>query len=249
MSDAEYQRNLEIDDLLDLWEWCSRRLHVKWQRKPRLRNGCYIGLTHALLGESSISGQILLQSMSLPERHAELERPLLSQKRLRIFWKLKPGPLLELCLGCYTKTSPLTKPLNRIRVQHQDNPTLDDLAKKMRGRERRFGSEWFTEGHHPTDELRLLKKEMSCLVKQLKDFILKEQAAIEKLIEELLPQGWQFREIPAAWLVRRAPEKLLNRATRLKLWQAAQNVLARNLPDREELEALCQSLYRKLPLL
>jgi len=246
MGDAEHQRNLKIDDLLDLWEWCSRRLHVKWQRKPRLRNGVFIGLTHALLGQDSISGPTLLRSMELPKRHRNLARPLLNQKRLRIIWKLKPGSLLELCVGCFTKTSPLTKPLNRLRLTYQNNSILDDLAKKMRGREKRFGADWFTEGHHPTGDVRLLKKEMRALGKELADFMLKERAAIEMLIEEVLAQGWQFREIPAAWLVRRTPENLLNRSIRLKLWQAAQDVLSRNLPDEEALNALCQTLRHKI---
>lgn len=246
MGDAEYKRNLEIDDLLDLWEWCSRRLHVKWQRKPRLRNGVYIGLTHSLLGEDSLSGPTLLRSMGLPRNHHRLARPLLNQKRLRIFWKLKPGALLELGFGCYTKTSPLTKPLNQLRLKYRDNPPLDDLAKKMRGREKRFGADWFTEGHHPAGEVRLLKKEMRPLGKQLKDLILKERSNIEKLTEEVLAQGWQFPEIPASWRVRKTPQKLLNRATRLKLWQAAQDVLARDLPEKEALEALCEALYRTI---
>jgi len=249
MSAAQHQRNVEIDNLLDSWEWCSRRLHVKWQRKPRLRNGVYIGLTHALLGEQSISAPTLMRSMGLPLHHQELARPLLNPKKLRIFWKLKPDALLELCYGCYTKTSPLTEPLNQLRSTYRNNPILDDLTKKMRGREKRFGSDWYTEGHHPTSEVRLLQKEVSPLQKQLKNLILKERATIEKLVEEVLPQGWQCREIPASWLVRKTPEKLLNRSIRLRLWQAAQDVLDRDLPEEERLKALCQALRSKITAL
>jgi hypothetical protein len=33
-------RNQEIRNLLDLWQWCSRTLHVQWERKRKYRNGC-----------------------------------------------------------------------------------------------------------------------------------------------------------------------------------------------------------------
>lgn len=246
MGDEEYQRNLEIDDLLETWEWCSRRLHVKWRRKERLRNGCFIGITCALSGQTAISARALLKAMELPKRYQALPKPLLNQKRVLIFWKVKPVPLLELCLGTYTKSSPLTKPLNRIRLMYQNNPTLDDLTKIMRFREKRFGCEWYTEGHHPEREFRSLKKEMRPLCEQLRDLIVKEHAIVERLGLEALAQGWQFREIPASWRVRKTPEKLLNRATRLKLWQAGQEVFSRELDDEEKLEALCQVLYRKV---
>jgi hypothetical protein len=244
--DERYNRNVEIDNLLNAWEWCSRRLRVKWQRNPRIRNDCFIGLTCALLDEDSISGPTLIRSMDLPRHHEEFSKPLLNKKKLRIFWKVKPDALLELCLGCYTKTSPLIRPLNQLRSTFQNNLILDDLAKKMRSREKRFGSEWFVEGHHPESEFRVLKEEMRPLWKELKDLIFKNQSAIEELLLELLPQGWQFREIPASWLVRKTPEKLLNRATRLKLWQVAQDILDRKLGHREKLEALCHALYRKI---
>lgn len=246
MGEDEYQRNLEIDDLLETWEWCSRRLHIKWQRKSKLRNGCFVGLTCALLGENSLSGPTLLRSITLPQHYQDLSRPLLNPKRLRIFWKVKPGPLLELCFGCYTKTSPLTKPLNRLRLVYQDNLILDDLTKKMRSREKHFGSEWYTEGHHPEEDVRLLKKEVQPLRQQLKGLIVKNLVVVEKLSLEVLSQGWHYRKIPASWRVRRTPEKLLNRAIRLKLWRAAQDVLARKLNDGEMVEALCLNLYRKI---
>jgi hypothetical protein len=246
MSDDEYSRNLEIENLLATWEWCSRHLHLKWQRKPRLRNGCFIGITSGLLGDTSLTSRALVQAMELPKIYATLPQPLLNRTRLLNFWKVKPGPLLELCVGCYTKASPLTKPLNRLRLAYQDNPVLDHLAKTMRSREKRFGSQWYTEGHHPDCEVRVLKKEMLPFKKALKDLILKEPAIVEKLAHEVLAQGWQLGEIPASWRVRRTPENLLNRATRLKLWQAAQEILGRDLSDEATPETLCENLTRKI---
>jgi hypothetical protein len=131
-------------------------------------------------------------------------------------------------------------------MKYRDNPPLDDLVKKMRGRQKRFGSEWFTEGHHPSDEVRCLKKEMRPFRKQIEDFILRKRPAIELLVEEVLTKGWQLRELPASWFVRKTPEKFLNRSIRLKLWQAAQAVLERDLPDEEALAALCQALRCKI---
>jgi hypothetical protein len=86
----------------------------------------------------------------------------------------------------------------------------------MRHREKHFGDDWYTEGHHPERELRLLKKEMWPLCELLRDFLVKEFATIEKLAQEVLARGWQFGEIPVSWLARKTPETLLNRATRLK---------------------------------
>ena len=59
----------------------------------------------------------------------------------------------------------------------------------MRSREKRFGSEWFVEGHHPESEFRLLKEEMRPLWKQLRDLIFKNQSAIEELLLELSSAG------------------------------------------------------------
>ena len=54
MKNETFDRNIDINDLLEIWQWCSRRLHVKWQRKRRLRNGCFIGITVALSDETDI---------------------------------------------------------------------------------------------------------------------------------------------------------------------------------------------------
>jgi len=211
MEDKTFDRNVDINDLLEIWEWCSRRLHVKWQRKRRLRNGCFIGLAVALSDKTSIPPAKLLRE------YKTLPKPLLNEEKVLTFWQVKPVSLLELCLGSYTKVSPLTKSLNRLRLAYQDNSTLDELAKKMRSRENRFGSKWWTQGHHLEREFRLLKKEMHPLCDALRDLLVKEHVVIEKLAVQVLGKGWQFGEIPASWRVRKTPESLLNRATRLKL--------------------------------
>jgi hypothetical protein len=46
--------------------------------------------------------------------------------------------------------------------------------------------------------------------------------------------------------VRKTPESLLNRANRLRLWQAAQEVLARDLGEEERLESLSTVLTQKI---
>ncbi len=240
MENERHDRNVEVDDLLEIWEWCSRRLHVKWQRKRRLRNGCFMGIAVALGDETSLSPLQLLQE------YKNLPRPLLNREKVLTFWRVQPVPLLNLSLGLFTKSSPLTKILNRLRAPHEDNAILDELAKKMRCREKHFGSEWFSEGHHPEREVRLLKKEMRPLCKQLRDMLAKEHGAVEKLAFEVMGKGWQLGELPASWSVRKTPEKLLNRANRLKLWQAAQEVLSRDLTEEEMLAALWKVLYRKI---
>jgi hypothetical protein len=240
MEKERYDRNVDINALLETWEWCSRRLHVKWQRKRKLRNGCFIGMAVALSEESPVSPfQLLNEYRTLPS-------PLLNRVSIGTFWDVQPVALLELCLGSYTKGSPLTKPLNQLRSIYQGNPTLDELAQKMRCREKHFGSEWFSEGHHPDREFRLLKKEMRPLCRQLRVLLVKEHRAVEKLAQEVLAKGWQFGEIPALWRVRRTPETLLNKSIRLKLWQVAQEVLFRDLDEEARLEALCQVLYQKI---
>jgi hypothetical protein len=130
LRDERYDRNVDAGDLLEIWEWCSRRLHVKWQRKRRFRNCCFIGITCALFGRTSITPSDLLAAMELPKHYKGLPLPLLDQKKVGIFWKVKPVALLELGLGVYTKASPLTQFLNRLRTNYQHNPTLDELAKK-----------------------------------------------------------------------------------------------------------------------
>jgi len=154
--------------------------------------------------------------------------------------------LLELCLGAYTKASPLNRPLNRLRPAFHHNPTLDDLAKKMRCREKRFGDDWWTEGHHPQREVRLLKKEMKSVCDKLRDSIADEPGAVSRLALDVLAKGWQFGEIPASCRVRKTPEKLLNRATRLKLWEAGQEIFARDLDEDKMIRALWDELHRKI---
>lgn len=244
MSDETFDRNIEVGDLLEIWEWCSRRLRIKWQRRRKLRNGCFIGLACALSDseEDSIAPFDLIKGY----KSKTLPSPLLNSDQVVSFWDAKPVSLLELCLGSYTQTSPLTKPLNRVRSAFQNNPRLDELSKKMRCREKRFGDEWYTEGHHPDREVRLLKREMTPLCERLRDLMAEEPDVVGKLALEVLAKGWQFGEIPASWRVRKTPEQLLNRATRLKLWQAAQKVLSQKLGDEAKLEALCQALYRNI---
>jgi hypothetical protein len=238
--DERYDRNVEVDDLLEIWEWCSRRLHVKWQRKRKLRNGCYIGIARALSNDGDVS------PMQLLKEYKRLPSALLNREQVIAFWEARPMSLLELCLGTYTKTSPLTRPLNRLRPAFHDNSTLDDLAKKMRCRVKRFGDDWWTEGHHPQREVRLLKKEMRSLCDKLRNSMADEPEAVSKLALDALAKGWQFGEIPASSLVRRTPEKLLNRATRLKLWEAGQEILTRDLDEEEMVRALWDVLNRKI---
>ena len=45
----ELERNNEIFHLLNLWAWCSRALHVKWERSDKYRNSCLAG--HRLCGQ------------------------------------------------------------------------------------------------------------------------------------------------------------------------------------------------------
>jgi hypothetical protein len=239
--DDRYDRNVEIDDLLEIWSWCSRSLHVKWQRKRKLRNGCFFGLASALSEDGDD-----IPPMRLLKDYKSLPTPLLDKEQVIVFWETRPMSLLELCLGAYTKASPLSKPLNRLRSDFSSNAALDDLAKKMRYRQKEFGDDWFMEGHHPDREYRLLKKEIKLLCKRLREAIAGEPAAVSKLALDVLAKGWQFGEIPASCRVRKTPDKLLNRANRLKLWQAAHEVLARALEDGEMLNALWDTLHQKL---
>jgi len=234
-------RNQEIDNLLEIWGWCSRRLHVKWQRKRKQRNDCFFGLAYAL---SEDHGDI--PPSRLPRVYRNLPAPLLDNEQVIVFWEMRPVALLELCLGAYTKATPLTKRLNRLRQDHNDNSTLDDLAKKMRAREKRFGDEWYTEGHHPEREYRLLKKEMKPLCDCLEEELTIEPEIVSKLALDVLAKGWQFGDEPAQCRVRKTPEKLLNRASRLKLWQAAHAVLAHDSEEEKMYHALWEALQRKI---
>jgi hypothetical protein len=234
-------RNQEIADLLDIWEWCSSILHVKWQRRRKSRNSCLMGLAYAVTEPNFVS------PFKFSKIYKKLPRPLLTRKKVLTFWEVQPVPLLELCLGSFTKNSPLKAGLDRIRLAKQHNPALDKIAKKMRAREKRFGSEWYFQGHHPENEFVALKKELASLSAKIRSFIAGKHASVESLAQEVLAQGpWQFGELPATSFVRKTPETLLNRANRLKLWQVAQEVLSRGLEEEESLEALCAALDRKI---
>jgi hypothetical protein len=235
-------RNQEIADLLDIWEWCSSVLHVKWQRRPKSRNSCLMGLAYAVTEPNFIS------PFKFSKIYKKLPHPLLTRKKVLTFWEVQPVPLLELSLGSFTKSSRLRVGLDQIRLAKQHNPALDQIAKKMRAREKRFGSEWYFQGHHPEDEFVALKTRIGPLCTKIRAFIAEKHATIECLAHEVLAQGpWQFGELPAISFVRKTPESLLNRANRLKLWQAAQEVQSRDLEEEESLEALCAALYRKIP--
>jgi hypothetical protein len=184
--------------------------------------------------------------MQLLKTYKSLPSELLNREQVISFWEARPMSLLELCLGAYTKASPLTRPLNLLRPEFHDNPTLDDLAKKMRSRERRFGDDWWTQGHHPQSEVRLLKKEVKPLCAKLRDLMAGEPHSVSKLALEVLAKGWQFGELPASSRLRSTPEKLLNRATRLKLWEAGQEILFRDLGEDEIIRALWDVLHSKI---
>jgi hypothetical protein len=237
----ESRRNHEIRNLLDIWEWCSRTLRVKWKRKRRYRNNCLIGLAGAV-NESHVGLEV--SPYELPLVYETLAAPLFDGAGLLAFWETFPTSLLEMCLGCFTKESPLAERLDRVRLTRQDNPVLDKLFKKMSKREERFGYDWLVKGHHPETEFVQLKREMAPLCAPLKKLILGECAAVQALARELLAQGpWQMGNLPASSFVRKTPESLLNRAVRLKLWLVAQEILSQGLEGREELEALCNGLY------
>lgn len=224
-----------------MWEWCSRTLRVKWKRKRRYRNNCLIGLAGAV-NESHHGLEI--SPYELPLVYETLPGPLFDDAGLLSFWETFPISLLEMCLGCFTKGSPLAKRLDQIRLTRQDNAILDKLFKTMNKREERFGFDWIVKGHHPENEFAQLKKEMAPLFTALKKLIFGECASVEALAQELLAQGpWQMGSIPASVFVRKTPESLLNRAVRLKLWLVAQEILSQGLEGRDELEALCNGLY------
>ena len=237
-------RNQEIRNLLDLWQWCSRALHVQWKRKRKYRNGCLFGLTSAV-NESQFGANV--SPYQLPLVYRDLSEPLFNDLGLLAFWEDYPVPLLDMCLGCFTKDSPLTARLDRLRFAKQANHILDKLFKKMDSREKRYGIDWVIEGHHPENEFVQLKKEMAPLCAAIKKLIVGECAVVEVLGREVLAQGpWQLGSLPALSFVRKTPESLLNRANRLKLWLVAQEVLSQGLEEEQRLGALCDGLYRAI---
>jgi hypothetical protein len=215
---------------------------VKWQRKRKLRNGCFGGLAYA----ASAQRKRPVTPMQLINGYEKLLKPRLTKKQITLFWKENPISLLELCLGAYTKASPLKDTLEGLRPEFFKNSSLDDLAKKMRCREMRFGSDWSVDGHHPAAEYRLLKGELRPLCSRLLKAIAAEPAAVSKLAFDVLAKGWQFGDAPASAWVRKTPEKLLNRTNRLKLWQTAQEMLAEGLEEEKVLEALCTRLTAQI---
>ena len=103
----ESHRNQEVADLINIWEWCSSKLHVKWQRKRKNRNGCLMALAYAVSEPNFIS------PFKLTRIYKSLPVPLLDEDRLETFWNVQPVPLLELCLGAFTKKrSPLKAKLD-----------------------------------------------------------------------------------------------------------------------------------------
>jgi hypothetical protein len=237
----ESWRNREIAELLDIWEWCSRLLHVKWRRRLKRRNAVLMALGYVVLEPKTIS------PFELSKNYKTLPPPLLDKKKVLSFWKVQPLPLLELCLGSFTKKSPLKEALDQIRISEQNNVSLDNVAKKMRAREKRFGSEWCLEGHHPQEDYRALKRGTTALRAKIRAILSKNHSEINGLAYEVLSQGgWQFGQLPAASFVRKTPESLLNRSSRLRLWRAAQEVVARNLEEDQQLEMLCEVLNKKM---
>jgi len=237
-------RNHEIASLLDAWEWCSRLLHVKWQRKRRNRNSCLMGMAFALSKDAFVS------PMKLPSIYQNRPVPLFDQSALIRFWKAQPVTLLDLCLGVFTKDSPLKERLNQIRLKHQNNPQLDEVAKKMRAREESFQGDWLSEGHHPQTDFSILQKGMGPVLAELGALIVKELVTVDLLAREVLAQGpWKPGELSAFSAyssVRKTPENLLNQTTRISLWRAARDV--RILPQNEEeaIEMLYAALLKKI---
>jgi hypothetical protein len=240
----ESYRNHEIGHLLGIWEWCSGTLHEKWKRQRRHRNSCLMGIAYAI-NEGIFAPDV--SAFELPQMYKTLPSPLLNEATVLAFWEAHPVSLLEMCLGSFTKGSPLAGKLNRLRLTRKDNLVLDKIAKKMRSREERFGCDWILKGHHPESEYVVLKKKTAPICAEIRDLIVREHAIVETLAQEVLAQGgWQRGKLPATSFVRKTPEALLNRANRLKLWLAAQEVLSQGLEEVERLEALCDVLYRKI---
>ena len=239
----ECLRNHEISNWLDLWEWCSRSLHVKWERKATHRNECLMAMAFALPS----SRDEFVSPITLPTTYKTRPAPLFNKSALLRFWDIKPETLLELGIGTFTKDSPLKDRLNQIRLKWQHNPRLDELAKKMRSREKRFHGEWELEGHHPEAEYALLEKEMAPILTALGDVLLKDLVTIDRLAREVLGQGpWTAGELPLSTRVRKTPEGLLNRTTKVKLWQTAHDVRILPLGEREALVKMYDALRAKI---
>ena len=241
----ESNRNEEIRQLLELWMWCSRSLHVKWERIHKHRNTCLMGL-HFAVNESR-SGKTIGFS-KLCRAYQSLPVPMFNEEGLTDLCEIIPTVALHIATGCFTKGSPLTEQLDELRQKHGANRSLDALFKKMSSREERFGPNWDEDGHHPESEFAQLEKEIAPLCDDFKRLILREIKTMDMLARKIFADGgWQMpKEIPATWRVRKTPESLLNRATRLKLWQVAHEISLQNLDQKAELEALIDGFYRAI---
>jgi hypothetical protein len=195
----------------------------------------------------ALSGKTFISPMKLPTTSKTLPVPLLDKTALLRFWKAQPVTLLDLCLGVFTKDSALKDRLDQIRLKHLNNPRLDEVARKMRARENRFQGDWPSDGHHPLAEASILEGGTAPILADLEAVIIREAVAIDKLAREVLAQGpWTFGELPETALVRKTPENLLNRTTRLRLWRAAQDVRIQPLDEEAALEALSNVLHEKI---
>jgi hypothetical protein len=65
---------------LMIWEWCPRCLHVKWQQRPKLRNGCFIGVACPLSDDEDGFPPI-----KLLKTYRNLPTPLLDKEQVAIF--------------------------------------------------------------------------------------------------------------------------------------------------------------------
>ena len=234
-------RNHEISNLLDFWEWCSRTLHVKWQRKRVNRNRCLMAMAFALSKDGFVS------PITLPESYKTRPVPLFDKGALSRFRAAQPVTLLELCLGVFTKDSPLKARLNQTRLTHENNPALDAVWKKMRAREEQFTGDWQSEGRHLKADVSILERGTSPILAEVGAIIVKELLTVDELAREVLAQGrWKPGELPACSQVRKTPENLLNRTTRVKLWRAARDVRVQPLDDEAAMEKLSEVLHRKI---
>jgi len=189
----------------------------------------------------------MVSPITLPTTYKTRPVPLFNKTALLRFWSIQPATFLELGIGTFTKDSPLKERLNQVRLKWQNNPRLDEVAKKMRAREKRFRGDWELEGHHPESEFAILEKETAPILTALSEELLKDPAMIDQLAREVLAQGpWKAGELPASVRVRKTPEGLLNRTTRVKLWQAAHDVRILPLSEEAMLEKLYHALYAKI---
>jgi hypothetical protein len=99
----EHHRNQEISNLLNIWEWCSRSLHVKWKRERKLRNDCLMGIAYAV-SEGMFARDI--NGFTLPQIYKTLPVPLLNEATFLEFWDAHPTALLEMLSALLPKDRP-----------------------------------------------------------------------------------------------------------------------------------------------